>query len=772
MKKTLILMAAAASVVLTGCTESDISNDTSLAKESAPSAIEFSAKTRNAGATRTGTVGTITTASLKTGDHKNDGFGVMGYQMTADWANNQTSTEPNFMFNEQVKWDTRGFWIYDPVKYWPNGNDKANTANKPSNTATSTNTDRLSFFAYAPWVDVSESSYVAGKIVSKETKKFGDDAVGRDFFYTSASEASDLGNGIAAITANNLKAAPEVYYYMPTATTAAAVDLLWGLRGSETYKETDATDNTVTSLGDSYNVNLTKQDVPETVDFLFKHALAKIGGNTSSKTAITGNQQSGLDVVLDVDGNGYGNVGRDNQSNYLGTTFNSTKTLVTISSVSVEDGASAADNSPKHAEAGTESNLKNSGWFNLATGSWSNVGIIDKTGTTAAKGATYDVEADATTTPIELNPDIKEGTVKNSTGVDWQYANSENQGYTGGAKGVTTTPQPVYADTKASSGAANDVPALLMIPSGDSQTLYITVTYIVRTADPQLSGGFTTVTQTVTNKVDLSGLNVNKYYKLVMHLGLTSVKFSAVVTDWAATDDATYDEGGTHDGEEPSTEVVWLPSNVINATTTTTSAAGTSSNVNTAAKTTTYTITLSGLAAGEKILATESADNITAVKIKKSDNSEVSIMSEHALVAEDFTTGKVNIVVTLIPNTKVSAISNLLTITQTASNNTELSKTSVNIVQSPFDIVLAETTAGKVVSVKDGDDQNIDITNAAAYTVTVLDSEGVTVNPSNYTKAAEGTITMNTAGTYTVIVEYDEDNNSTTDMTKTIKIKQ
>ena len=54
MKKTLILMAAAASVVLTGCTESDLSGDTSLAKESAPSAIEFSAKARNTGITRAG----------------------------------------------------------------------------------------------------------------------------------------------------------------------------------------------------------------------------------------------------------------------------------------------------------------------------------------------------------------------------------------------------------------------------------------------------------------------------------------------------------------------------------------------------------------------------------------------------------------------------------------------------------------------------------------------------------------------------------------------
>ena len=51
------------------------------------------------------------------------GFGVMGYQMTNDWANNQTTTAPNFMYNEQITWDANGYWKYDPVKYWPNGNE-------------------------------------------------------------------------------------------------------------------------------------------------------------------------------------------------------------------------------------------------------------------------------------------------------------------------------------------------------------------------------------------------------------------------------------------------------------------------------------------------------------------------------------------------------------------------------------------------------------------------------------------------------------------------
>ena len=177
------------------------------------------------------------------------------------------------------------------------------------------------FFAYAPWVDVaSDKGYTTPTSITLPATG----GTARDAFYTKDATATNLGNGIAAIKANTVAAAPEVYYYMPTATTNAAVDLLWGLRGSKVYNETDGTNNgnSTDALGDSYNVNLTKQVVPETVDFLFKHALSKIGGNTSSKTSTSGKQVSGFKVVLDVDGNGSGLNGVDNQSLYLGTKFN------------------------------------------------------------------------------------------------------------------------------------------------------------------------------------------------------------------------------------------------------------------------------------------------------------------------------------------------------------------------------------------------------------------------------------------------------------------
>lgn len=743
MKKLFIL--ATAAVALASCSDSDlVGNIASSQQTEQPQAVEFGTYMSSA-ATRAGATGTITTPILKDNTY---GFGVMGYQMAADWANNQSSTVPNFMYNQKIYWENN-YWTYSPVKYWPNGIDAANAANNPSNSAASTNADKLNFFAYAPYVEVA-NSYASGDIKNLTLPSTGTE---KKAFYTAEASNSDLGNGIAAIKANTVAAAPEVYYYMPTATTAAAVDLLWGLRGSKQYKETDATNNPATAydnLGSTYNVNLTKQDVPETVNFLFKHALSKIGGNTSSKSSTTGDQKCGFKVVLDVDGNGSGLDGVDNQSLYLGTNFDNTKTLVTIKEVKIQDGKSATTSG--HV-TDKKSNLRNSGWFNLATGTWDDVNMIDKTGTVSADGgATYNIASSDT---YVLNPDIAEPTTPTLDATDkskWSTAAGQPTGVV--PKRIHDAKN-VFADTKGE-GAANDVPALLMIPSDEAQTLYVTVDYFVRTADTHLSGnGYSEVEQVVTNEVSLTGLDVNKYYTLVMHLGLTSVKFSAVVADWANSDAATYDEGGTTDHGAEATEEVWLPSNVINAQTSTTSVAGTASNVNTQAETTEYTITLSGLATGQKILATPASEtNITAVKI-----GENSITAERALVDGDLNAGKATIKVTLNANKKVTAKGNVLTITQKDASNNLLTTTTINIVQSAFDVVLAEATAGNVVSTKDGDDNNID-TNSSGYTVTVVDSEGANVS-SGVTKTS-GSITIAPAGIYTVTVVYNDGTNSIT----------
>lgn len=695
-------------------------------------------------ATRGGGVGTITTATLKS----THGFGVMAYQTSADIASPIASL-PNFMYNQKIYWvPASGFWKYEPVKYWPNGTtetdnkvDEANT-NGPSNTALSTNDDRVSFFAYAPWVEVSKNGgsnpdYSTSAEKTLETRK----AFLEENVTTDGGNITNLGNGIVALKSNTVEAAPEVKYYMPTATSIQAVDLIWGLRGSKSYSETDNNPNTITTLGSSYNINLTKQIVPETVDFMFKHALSKIGGSTSSTTSTKGVQQCGFKVVVDVDGNGSGINSQDNQANYLGSDFSAAKTLVTLNSVKIQDGLSAYNDRANNAlpNEALASDLYNTGWFNLATGTWSDVGIVNQTNTTTTAGATYNIAAVPTGSGVWLlDPDIKENGVTNSTGADWQKTNSGDQGYTGGAEGVTTTAKNVYAD-------GQDVPALMLIPGTEKQTLYVTVDYYVRTADPHLSTGFSQVRQLVTNKVELNSLNVNKYYTLVMHLGLTSVKFSAIVTDWTASDDPTYSESGVIEGSVPAAEEVWLPSNVVAYTTSTESALGTSSNANVKASDQAYTVNLSGLSETDKLEITASSGLTIGT---------VGGEAYSANMTTPSTTPAIN--VSFDKNETAAAKSYVLTITQKNSAGTVLTTTTVNIVQSAFAFDL--TASAGVVTVKDADGNSL--TYDTDYTVVVLDSEGTTLSSAASASANEyvvagSTITLpTTAGTYTVTVTH------------------
>lgn len=65
-------------------------------------------------------------------------IGVFAY--FTNGAFSESSSTPNFMYNQQVERQADGSWTYSPVKYWP-GNA----------------TEKLSFFAYAPYVDETVS---------------------------------------------------------------------------------------------------------------------------------------------------------------------------------------------------------------------------------------------------------------------------------------------------------------------------------------------------------------------------------------------------------------------------------------------------------------------------------------------------------------------------------------------------------------------------------------------------------------------------------------
>jgi len=715
MGKKLFLFAAAA-VALASCTETDLSGDTSFAKESTSDAIQFSAKAGNSGVTRAyekGTIGNVGNTTKGITDLKEAQFGVFAYYTGADDYVTETPTvkEPNFMYNQQITWSTSNpaAWIYSPVKYWPNGID-ADNVNNPSHTAIQKEAGQVSFFAVAPFTTTPTGTY------SATTNGKKPNAIGADDTNDDKVKKNDATNGINAMTTNDFTGNVWVKYLMPDAKQSEAVDLLWGLAGKNYYNEADGEDPGL-KVGEDYNINLTKQKVDEKVSFLFKHALAKIGGAVSESEDIEGEPDvCGFYVQVDVDEND-----KDDQPKYFGKGFDNKETLVTIKSVKIQDGKTAYEDNTNGFNTNTTSSLIQSGWFNIETGKWS------KDADTYTQGASYELvadnsDADLTNTTYTLNKKFKEVASYGRSGSEAtkKMLAGNTQWDTSEPTGVTTTAQPLFCD--------ENVPGLMIIPiEGSTSELYVTVDYVVRTADKNLKDGFTNVEQVITNKVSLGSLKPNKYYTIIMHLGLTSVKFEAKVADWTAKAEEAWDE----DGKDTSTgkdneEKVWLPSNVVSANQ--------------------WEITPSAnpiAAKGEDITLTtvKINDNTLAYQASPVTKDKYTLTESSDWLSIDGT-GKI----TAEANNASTADRTAIVYVSTKVNDNTIT-TPITLTQKGFSLEKTSAT-GETVTVKDGDDQGV----TAGYTVVVSGGDGA----GNYNTPVGNTVTITgTSGqTYKVTITH------------------
>ena len=142
------------------------------------------------------------------------GFGVFGYYDDNKSYDSDKDT-PNFMYNQQVAWNTGDkAWTYSPLKYWPNetGSDESDSR-----------TDRLSFFAYAPYLK---------------------------------------GDARLNFSANNAKGDPTVTYTTPN-DLGQCLDVLYATKPDGTSPYTD----------------LTKQNVGDSVTFSFHHTMSRLNFN-------------------------------------------------------------------------------------------------------------------------------------------------------------------------------------------------------------------------------------------------------------------------------------------------------------------------------------------------------------------------------------------------------------------------------------------------------------------------------------------------------------
>lgn len=236
----MILAAAAALVLTASCVKVETFENTR-----DENVLTFGVYAGNAAQTRA-TYGDITTANLK---NSTDGFGVFAYYtLNNDWASTDT---PNFMYNQQVKYNDSANttlypakWEYTPLKYWPNGQNSTTVE-------TGTITDKLSFYAYAPQIATASVNTVPA-----------------------------AGQGITAISANTAAGAPTISFTVPSK-AEQQIDLLWA----------------------TPVLNQTKQTITGTINFTFKHALAKLGikvqAVVDAVAPTTANLDSNTKIILE-----------------------------------------------------------------------------------------------------------------------------------------------------------------------------------------------------------------------------------------------------------------------------------------------------------------------------------------------------------------------------------------------------------------------------------------------------------------------------------------
>lgn len=238
MKKLFLFAAVAA--MLAGCSETDELAQRQVQQQAENGAVSFSVYT-NRTVTRAGKAGMLSTESLQEAD---GGFGVFAYHTNNSFYDSQNS-EINFMYNQKVTWSGQK-WEYDPVKYWPN---------EFGTNAKSNDIDYVTFFAYAPYVDLNS---MTGVVLA------GDDAAQQQWKnITSASRNGDKGD--------------PVIRYMVDTNPQTSVDLLWGVAANANFQGlAPAATATPLKEGGCY-LNLSKQKgVDDKIEWRFHHALSKL----------------------------------------------------------------------------------------------------------------------------------------------------------------------------------------------------------------------------------------------------------------------------------------------------------------------------------------------------------------------------------------------------------------------------------------------------------------------------------------------------------------
>jgi len=479
MKKYLFFAAAAA--LLTACSSEELVTPV---KQAQDQALSFEVYTSRA-ITRAGAAGNDFATNgyygWKTADLRGDeGFGVFGY-FTNDGDFDSDKSTPNFMYNQQVK-DTEtdkaqsAKWTYDPVKYWPN---------EFGNGAESDETDKLTFFAYAPWVDVTVSNGVP--VAPQDQEK-----------------------NITQLSKNTATGDPIVKYVVDT-DPATSVDLLWGVAANNT-SYTPISGSSKPDAGSCF-IDLVKEDVADNgkISWNFKHALARLNVQIVAAVDVetNGGAYDPTDPTTWYDPSTSKQIGTEGD----GTVDGHTKVWVRSIALSgfTMKGALNLHSDDVTSVAAAEPNWKNYD------------GVTELTYDDAV--TFYDGLKDGK----ELNEDNSINVQKNEnpTGLN-TIITAEDP--------TTCLPTAAYVNLWQTAGTADPNAPIYVIPTNEQMD--IAIVYDVETEDDALSGTLSNGHKgsSIENKIFKTAvfpaIEAGKAYQVKIIVGLTSVKFEAVVTDW------------------------------------------------------------------------------------------------------------------------------------------------------------------------------------------------------------------------------------------------
>lgn len=197
-KKFMMAFAAIAAISTVSCTqEEELLTGSGSKSEAMDGAVTFGTYLNSAPESR---AEVMDLAAMK-----ETGFGVFAFHTGAvDYNIKKPKHVPNFMYNQEVTWADNaegGMWQYSPVKYWP-----------------SNPTEKVSFFAYAPYVETPGAT------------------------------------GIIGFTANTAEGDPKL-----------------------SFKMNENVDEQVDLLYSNNAMDICKQAITEKVNFRFNHALSRIG---------------------------------------------------------------------------------------------------------------------------------------------------------------------------------------------------------------------------------------------------------------------------------------------------------------------------------------------------------------------------------------------------------------------------------------------------------------------------------------------------------------